>query len=846
MAFRCSCCGRFHDLNRLAPALPSTCACLVCTSCARASVDDQLRATASRGFEPQPPAPPPGASGGLKATAGGVGGACTQQQQQQQQQHARARLPSLHQPGDTVLYRTADGAYVEAVVDQVDISVQPPQYGIRLPGARDLRFTEQHRLLSTQRPAAAAASAAGNGAATSGAANSGAHGPLQPPPPTAAAGRCPGCGASLPGGLAALRPLAPDLVAAWEAERTAAWLRVHDVISCPHPGCGALIMRVPAAAASASAPASAAASPHSSPYPSPLPPQRQRQASQGAAAAAPPPDGPYTPSAADLAAAARRRAAAEAAAAHRERHRYRCSACRRDFCDLCGAAPYHGGLTCAQARSPECLLCGDRVEQQERLTALLPVAAAAVACDHNDDDAEAAESEGSGRDGTGAADVGAGGAAPAAAVGPWAAAVVRRAGRGELLRALRGALDLDTSWCLERRDLERALLHYGCRTCAAPDCGAKRAAMCGRPLPCGHWCCGPRPGRHDNVPEPAPGSHPHQGHPRCVECGADPITGAPPAAGAGASAAAARLGRGQAAIATDCCYCQEPLRSAPCIELACGRRHVVHLVCANARLRAGYPGPHISFGHLYCPLCRDSDPAAGSNLQAALGPVHLDHPALAVALAPHLSLREAVAGAARQRLRLDAELKADPALRPGGKYDGRPADFALERLLFYKCSKCAKPYFGGARACGTQAHAEDEQQQQQADGAGAGGGAGRGGHRADELVCGDCCAQAAGTNCPKHGTAYIEWKCRYCCSLATWFCFGSTHMCNTCHQDPFNLRGGGRDARGGGAPGGGGAGAGAGAAECRDPRCSLRARGIPHPPPGREACLGCGMCRAGL
>ena len=63
------------------------------------------------------------------------------------------------------------------------------------------------------------------------------------------------------------------------------------------------------------------------------------------------------------------------------------------------------------------------------------------------------------------------------------------------------------------------------------------------------------------------------------------------------------------------------------------------------------------------------------------------------------------------------------------------------------CCRCAKPYFGGARACGAQAE----------DGEDGGGG----GHRADELVCGDCCAQAAGTNCAKHGTAYIEWKCKW-------------------------------------------------------------------------------------
>ena len=31
-------------------------------------------------------------------------------------------------------------------------------------------------------------------------------------------------------------------------------------------------------------------------------------------------------------------------------------------------------------------------------------------------------------------------------------------------------------------------------------------------------------------------------------------------------------------------------------------------------------------------------------------------------------------------------------------------------------------------------------------------------------------------NCPSHGTEYIAFKCRYCCSLAVYFCFGSTHL----------------------------------------------------------------------
>lgn len=26
--------------------------------------------------------------------------------------------------------------------------------------------------------------------------------------------------------------------------------------------------------------------------------------------------------------------------------------------------------------------------------------------------------------------------------------------------------------------------------------------------------------------------------------------------------------------------------------------------------------------------------------------------------------------------------------------------------------------------------------------------------------------------CPKHGTDFLEYKCRYCCSVAVFFCFG--------------------------------------------------------------------------
>jgi hypothetical protein len=39
-----------------------------------------------------------------------------------------------------------------------------------------------------------------------------------------------------------------------------------------------------------------------------------------------------------------------------------------------------------------------------------------------------------------------------------------------------------------------------------------------------------------------------------------------------------------------------------------------------------------------------------------------------------------------------------------------------------------------------------------------------------------CSAGGAAEVCPKHGTDYLEHKCRYCCSVAVWFCFGTVRV----------------------------------------------------------------------
>jgi hypothetical protein len=54
--------------------------------------------------------------------------------------------------GQAVLYQQRDGSTLAATVEQVDLTVAPPQYGVRLPGADDLRFTIAAKLTAVTEP----------------------------------------------------------------------------------------------------------------------------------------------------------------------------------------------------------------------------------------------------------------------------------------------------------------------------------------------------------------------------------------------------------------------------------------------------------------------------------------------------------------------------------------------------------------------------------------------------------------------------------------------------------------------------------------------------------------------
>ncbi|KNC49138.1 uncharacterized protein AMSG_05111 [Thecamonas trahens ATCC 50062] len=210
-------------------------------------------------------------------------------------------------------------------------------------------------------------------------------------------------------------------------------------------------------------------------------------------------------------------------------------------------------------------------------------------------------------------------------------------------------------------------------------------------------------------------------------------------------------------------YCSicwvDDIRSAPSIELACG--HVFHYSCVTARLDARWPDAHISFAFLDCPLC--NAPIAHKVLAKRLRPLQRLQGEV-LALARHALHTEMLAGNSEVAFISDAAIAA----------------YASSQR-YYLCSKCDHPYHGGAAAC-----------------------------------------EAAGDAHPPILTPSFArtHKCRFCCNLATWLCWGTTHFCDACHdiapiiaRKPFH--------------------------ELSPCTCSRV-----HPPNGIEFSYGCSMCCA--
>ncbi|CAI2362857.1 unnamed protein product [Moneuplotes crassus] len=239
---------------------------------------------------------------------------------------------------------------------------------------------------------------------------------------------------------------------------------------------------------------------------------------------------------------------------------------------------------------------------------------------------------------------------------------------------------------------------------------------------------------------------------------------------------------------TFCTICYiSGLGEKPCIQLGC--KHIFHVDCITEIIQNKWAGPRITFLFKKCPSCKAEIDA-------------YNHPQISELLEEACELEEEIIKLAVERAKVEG-IDKDPRLKnKKDEYYNDLERYAMERMSYYTCHQCENPYYGGLKECGNMAQAE-------------------GNFNAEELVCGKCSSEglAGKTDCSIHGKEYIEFKCRYCCTISQWFCFGTTHFCDPCHR----IAGRNKITK---CPG-------------KD-KCGIK---VEHPDNGEEFALGCGLCR---
>lgn len=243
------------------------------------------------------------------------------------------------------------------------------------------------------------------------------------------------------------------------------------------------------------------------------------------------------------------------------------------------------------------------------------------------------------------------------------------------------------------------------------------------------------------------------------------------------------------------CY-TEVLEASPCIKLDCG--HIFHYKCIEQRIKKGYIGPAISLKFMNCPSCNQWMSAKNNKDIQDL-------------IEPYNKLLNTLIKITKERIKFEGLDKHDRLKDPNDIYYNNPMKYGFDKILYCMCYKCKKPYFTGLKDCMQPPNERD--------------------HDPNDLICGKCGALdgVAGINsCKKHGKEFIEYKCKFCCKVSSWFCWGTTHFCDECHarqckgdyvtkipRDKLPI-----------CPG-------------KD-KCGLK---IYHPNNGEEFALGCSICR---
>jgi E3 ubiquitin-protein ligase MYCBP2 len=247
----------------------------------------------------------------------------------------------------------------------------------------------------------------------------------------------------------------------------------------------------------------------------------------------------------------------------------------------------------------------------------------------------------------------------------------------------------------------------------------------------------------------------------------------------------------------------EKLEDSPLVLLKCG--HYSHHKCLENIMKS-WRGPKIKFNHIKCTACKNFL-------------VSTNNPDLQEKINTEMEVYKLISSMSMERLKSDKLDKDKRLTDPNSDWFGKELEFALTKINYYNCYLCKKPYFAGLKECGGNPN-DDNDPDKQFD--------------PSSLICGNHNilenSILGQTECKTHGKDYIDYKCKFCCKIANWFCWGSTHFCEDCHS---------RQCKGDYVskytkeqlPKCGGASS-----------CPLK---INHPSNGEEFALGCSICRSG-
>ena len=246
------------------------------------------------------------------------------------------------------------------------------------------------------------------------------------------------------------------------------------------------------------------------------------------------------------------------------------------------------------------------------------------------------------------------------------------------------------------------------------------------------------------------------------------------------------------------CYTKKLVNS-PIIVTSCG--HYIHYQCIKERLEKKWKGPKITFNHCLCPTCNN-----WFNVKTI--------PELQKMIEEDKKLYELIKEMSLKRLKLE-NLDKDPRLTDlNSPWFGKDIEFAMKRLSYYMCFACKKPYFAGRREFGNDINNKNDNFN----------------YDLQNCLCGKDSElkNVAGKNsCDKHGKDFIEYKCKFCCKIASWFCWGTTHFCEDCHKRQCNEDYVGKYPKDT-------------LPKCNKSTCEV---GGNHPPNGEEFAIGCFICR---